>query len=205
MTFKLFGVPVKLHWSILIPFAFTLNSLESTLTLAALYVCVLIHEFGHVAMAQNWGINCSRITLLCFGGAAELDEEPRTPAEEFSIAFAGPVVSAILTAIGFGACLFVYGEPNSVPHWMLVFTLINGMILVFNMIPAFPMDGGRILRSFLWYVSSYRTATRISVVLSVLLSGVGVVAAAQYGNWSLGLISVVVGLLAMSYWNQEKT
>jgi Zn-dependent protease len=132
------------------------------ITTFAFFGCIVLHELGHAVVAQNAGIPLRGITLFMFGGVAQLEGEPTSAGSEFTMAIAGPIVSAILAAI-FGG-LWIVGKSES---WgaPLVLTLrqlmlVNVMVLVFNLIPAFPLDGGRVLRSILWAVThSLRRAT----------------------------------------------
>lgn len=118
-----------------------------------LFASVVLHEFGHAMMARQVGLSIRGITLFFFGGVAEMDSEPPSPAAEFLVAIAGPAVSFLL-AIG---CFLSYGL-----FWGLAVSpaalgvleylgLINLVLLIFNLVPAYPLDGGRVLRSMLWF------------------------------------------------------
>jgi Zn-dependent protease len=131
-------------------------------TALAYFGCILLHELGHATVARATGLPIRGITLFIFGGVAELGEEPKTPGGEFVMAIAGPIVSAVLgclflAAFAVGTHLDWPAPPLAVFHWLGV---INLMLLAFNMIPGFPLDGGRVLRSILWGVSgNVRKAT----------------------------------------------
>jgi Zn-dependent protease/predicted transcriptional regulator len=121
-------------------------------TALCFFVCIVLHELGHALVAQKIGINIRGITLFLFGGVAELEGEPTSAAGEFFMAIAGPAVSAalavifvILATLGF----FAEWAPEVVAIFQRLFW-INAVVLVFNLIPAFPLDGGRVLRSILW-------------------------------------------------------
>lgn len=114
---------------------------------------ILLHELAHALTARQYGVGTRRITLFIFGGVAELDDEPPTPAAEFVIAGAGPAASLLL------AGAFLVGGPvvliatssvaaASVAMWL---AQVNLVVALFNLIPAFPLDGGRVLRSILWW------------------------------------------------------
>jgi Zn-dependent protease len=118
----------------------------------AFFVCILLHEAGHALVARYYGMPVRGITLFMFGGVAELGREPDSAWHEFAMAIAGPLVSLVL-AIGFGlAGLFgtVLNWPTPIYLVLNYLAAINLTVLIFNMIPAFPLDGGRVLRSVLW-------------------------------------------------------
>ena len=124
-------------------------------TALAFFSCILLHELGYAVVARARGMPIRGITLFLFGGVAELGAEPSSAQTELFMAVAGPVVSVIL-AIGFWL-LAVAGFNGGWPHAVVIVLgylgAINGMVLVFNLIPAFPLDSGRVLRSILWSVT----------------------------------------------------
>src|SRR5262249_17015606 len=130
-----------------------------------LFLCVVLHEFGHAFAAKAFGINTPDITLLPIGGVARLERMPEEPVQELIIAVAGPLVNVVI-ALG----LFVAGgsqallNPSSVEGGGLVAQLltINIMLVLFNLLPAFPMDGGRVLRALLATRMSYARATQVA-------------------------------------------
>jgi len=137
-----------------------------------LFFCILVHEFAHALVARRHGVRVGSVTLFVFGGVGDLRDEPPTPAAEFWIAVAGPATSAALAvacAVPFATGLTLPAIADGLLHWLL---FANTLIAIFNMVPAFPLDGGRVLRSMLWRATgSLRRATRIS---SSLGRGVGV-------------------------------
>jgi Zn-dependent protease len=168
--FRLLGIPVSVDaswlaifalvtWSLanqfhgrvpgLAPWAYWIMGLATGL---AFFVCIVLHEFGHAIAARAFGMPIRGITLFLFGGVAELGGEPPSARCELVVAIAGPIVSAILSAI-FGA-LSIAGEgvgwPSSVTVCFLFLAGINLTVLLFNLVPAFPLDGGRVLRAILW-------------------------------------------------------
>ena len=130
-----------------------------------LFLCVVLHEFGHAFAAKAFGINTPDITLLPIGGVARLERMPEEPVQELIIAVAGPLVNVVI-ALG----LFVAGgfhallNPSNVEGGGLVAQLltINIMLVLFNLLPAFPMDGGRVLRALLATRLSYARATQVA-------------------------------------------
>src|SRR5919106_2375260 len=123
------------------------------------FASVLAHELSHAIVARRFGLKVQGITLFIFGGATSIDEDSRTPREEAWIALAGPVTSLLIGAVLLGADLLV-AQPQvaALLGWL---GFINVLLGLFNLIPGFPMDGGRVLRAFLWRVRGARlVATR---------------------------------------------
>jgi Zn-dependent protease len=145
-----------------------------------LFVSVAIHELGHSWTAMRYGIRTESITLWILGGLASLSEMPKEWNREFWIAIAGPITSLLVA----GVCLLgVTAVPASAPVLVFVvgwLAVTNVVLAVFNLVPAFPMDGGRILRaalaSRLSYTSATRVAARIGTIFAVLFAVVGVLA-----------------------------
>lgn len=127
-----------------------------------LFFSVLLHEFGHAVTAQKLGIPVVSITLFIFGGVAAISQDAESPGDEFKIAIAGPIVS-VLTGVFFGAIWVVFGGLNPQLAALVGYiALINIVLAVFNMIPGFPLDGGRVLRAIIWKLTnSVRKSTRI--------------------------------------------
>jgi Zn-dependent protease len=164
-----------------------------------LFVCVLLHELGHALVARGYGIPVSRLILFIFGGLAQMAGEPRRPAVEFQMALAGPLVSALIAAACFAAAgAMPLASPlhlaaAAILHYL---ALINAAILVFNLLPGFPLDGGRLLRAALWaWTGSFRRATRmasaVGAAFGLLLVALGVVVVLK-GSWG-GLWYVFLG------------
>jgi Zn-dependent protease len=141
-----------------------------------LFVSIIIHEFSHSLVARKYGLEIKGITLFIFGGVAEMKDEPNSPKTEFFMAIAGPIASFLLSIL----FAVLYQVANilelSIP---IIGTLgylsaINMMLAVFNMVPAFPTDGGRILRSLLWWIKgdihwATQLASRISLVFAIAI------------------------------------
>jgi Zn-dependent protease len=184
---RLFGIPISVDASWLIILAlitWTLSKavferelpdlskgerlLLGLVTALAFFLCIVLHELGHALVARSAGIPIRGITLFLFGGVAELTGEPLSAASEFRMAIAGPLVSAVLGATFW--ILSVIGASQGWPRPLdLVFEYlfwINLIVLVFNLIPAFPLDGGRVFRSIVWGITrNLRRATRWAAAL----------------------------------------
>lgn len=127
-----------------------------------LFVCVVLHEFGHALTAKAFGINTPDITLLPIGGVARLERMPEEPGQELAIAAAGPMVNVIIVLGAFaGGARFHY--PPDLQHGFISGLLtINAVLVLFNLLPAFPMDGGRVLRALLAIRMPYARATQVA-------------------------------------------
>lgn len=178
---SMFGTGIYIHWSFLLApvYAFIHESVTSDLAtgvfvasiIVCVFACILLHEMGHALAARLFGIGTRDITLYAIGGLARLDRMSEKPHEELVIALAGPAVNVVI-AIFFG---FVIGvglllDPGFVRESLtgrFIFYLAAGNILLvlFNMIPAFPTDGGRVLRSLLAMRLGHLNATRIAAWL----------------------------------------
>ncbi|HEX8114289.1 MAG TPA: site-2 protease family protein, partial [Kofleriaceae bacterium] len=135
---------------------------------------VLLHELGHALVARRYGVHVSGIELSFFGGAAKMVEMPRSANHEIAIAAAGPAVSLMLTGVGFGLGALAPFSPLG--EWLLKIGGINLMLAAFNLIPALPMDGGRILRAALTRRMDFVRATDIAVdIARVVAIGFGVI------------------------------
>ena len=117
-----------------------------------LFGSVLFHEMAHALTARQYGVGTRRITLFIFGGVAELEDEPPTPMAEFVIALAGPAASLLATGGFMLLAPVVLALSGSIPASMAVIWVgkMNLILALFNLIPAFPLDGGRVLRAILW-------------------------------------------------------
>ncbi len=159
----------------------------NTASLLAVFVCVALHELGHALAARGYGIRTRDITLHPIGGVARLERMPEKPSAEIAIALAGPAVNVALAAV-FGGLWFAgqsfLGPMGSAAGWVSDFigrlALANVVLVVFNLIPAFPMDGGRVLRASLSWVTSRETATNIA-------GWVGAGFAVLFGLYGFGL------------------
>src|SRR5918997_6025447 len=201
---RAFGIDVKVHWTFLLLLAFFgftayQNSgrfaiaLVTVGVIVALFVCVLLHEYGHSLVAQRLGIEIGDITLLPIGGLARLKSLPEKPWDEVKIAIAGPLVNVVLAPLFFGVAILLGGgitmPPNilegvqSAAQVFVYLGFINVALVVFNLIPAFPMDGGRVLRGLL--------ATRLGPVRATDISS----AVGQF----FAILFILVGFLGQNF------
>ncbi|WP_421699325.1 site-2 protease family protein [Ancylobacter sp.] len=168
---------------------------------ALLFLCVLLHEFGHIFAARRYGVKTPEVTLWPFGGIARLERIPEKPSEELVVALAGPAVNVVIAAV---LLLFLDGnvgvehiESIENPQVSLLAKLAaaNIFLVVFNLIPAFPMDGGRVLRALLAMRMSHAQATQTAASIGQGLAiGLGVLGI--FGNPMLIIIAVFVFLAA---------
>ncbi len=185
-----------------------------TLFLLAIFFCILLHEFGHIVMARRFGVRTPEVLLSPIGGLARLERMPDEPGQELLVALAGPAVTAVIVAVlwatlaltGGSAEPVLFGEaalPNLVPGLMWV----NIYLLVFNLIPAFPMDGGRVLRALLarrkGMVAGTRIAVRIGQGFAIALGVFALLG--PYPNFILLLIAGFIFLAAQAETSMVET
>lgn len=198
------GIDIKLDWSVAILvlmlfngvgslFAVKLAELGPTVSTVATLIAivgilasVLAHELGHAYVGQKFGLTFHSITLHAFGGAANMSSRMPSAKGEFFIAVAGPIVSVVLgVLLGFSAVGTLFAFRDTFPaltfclfHILSSLSAINVSLGIFNMLPAFPLDGGRVLRSAVWkYTGSYLKATELAaksgVIFGSMLVGCG--------------------------------
>ncbi|CAN7375479.1 site-2 protease family protein [Pararhizobium sp. LjRoot235] len=144
---------------------------EGVAFIVCVFACVVLHEFGHIAAARHFGIKTPDITLLPIGGVARLERNPSEPLQELVIAVAGPLVNVMIAALLVAALGGVVGleqlaEPqNPRVSFLVRLAGVNIFLVLFNMIPAFPMDGGRVLRAILAWRWSWARATRVAATI----------------------------------------
>ncbi len=195
---RLFDIRVGVHVSWLAVYAFMSIALARGITTLprgeayafgavcglVLFASVVAHELAHALVARRFDVRTSAITLFLFGGVATLEEEPSSPKADALIALAGPGLSAALALVAFALLFavdrFVPGRFGTALGYLGTYVMLANVVLaVFNVIPAYPMDGGRVLRAFLWRrwrdrVAATNAASRIGMVFALLLAGVGV-------------------------------
>lgn len=175
---------------------------ENIALVILIFACVVAHEFGHALTARRYGIETPDITLLPIGGLARLQRMPENPGQEVLVALAGPMVNiviwAILILLGAQTQPPILTEGSSSPGAFLgAVAAINLFLAVFNLIPAFPMDGGRVLRALLSYGTDRVTATRIAAGAGqVVAFGFGLLGLTS-GNVILILIAIFIFMAAM--------
>jgi len=176
--FRVLGIDVEVHISLLILlllliYAFTVTPspfgfanfpfleriILSAASAIALFASILLHELSHSIFARRYGVKVKKIMLFIFGGVAMMESLPRKPKEEFTVAIAGPAASIGIAALSF---LLSFVPHGALSAFFTLFAYFNFILALFNLIPAFPMDGGRILRSFLAERMGYAKATRLA-------------------------------------------
>ncbi len=168
---KIAGITIQLHWTflalILLAFLFLFTSTQGLflfVLIVLLFVCVLIHELAHSIVSKRNGIKVKKIVLLPIGGASVIDLHKVSPKVEMKIAVWGPLAS-ILLGIAFYP-LYLYAPAGLLKEGLLFLFEINLLLGLFNLLPGFPLDGGRVLRSYLQGKHDYYDATRIAVKVS---------------------------------------
>ena len=190
--FKLFGIPVGAHWTFLFALAWMMLSGGGLIGLAfglLLFGSVLLHELGHSLVAQRLRVPIEGIDLHLFGGVAKMAGPPRSPRDEMWIAIAGPIVSLLL-AVGFSGWTFL--QPEAAPAWVSWIAGANWMLGLFNLLPALPMDGGRVFRAWLSKRKGLSEGTRLAVQANRFFA----VAMAVYGlfagnTWLLAMALLI--------------
>lgn len=168
--------------------------------MAGLFFSLLFHELSHSLVARRFGLPVGGITLFLFGGMAELQADPRQPREEFWMAIAGPVASVVLGAAFYlvSGAMASLGIPEPVTGVALYLGFINFLLAAFNMVPGFPMDGGRVLRAALWQWKgdlrwATRWASRLGEGFGLLLVVLGIYSFLS-GNFIGGMWWFLIGL-----------
>lgn len=218
---RLFGIPLEVDTSwffvfFLVASTLTLNYFPAALpdrgpvtyvalgffTSLAFFGSLVLHEIAHSLVARAGGLKISRVTLFLFGGVSQMEDEPKGPAHEFWMALAGPATSLVIAGL-FGAAAYgarAAGVADVV--WVPVeyLALINASLAVFNLLPGFPLDGGRVLRAVLWGVTkdllkATKWASRLGQGLGMLLIAVAVLGVLQ-GTFNLVWFAVMGWFLA---------
>jgi Zn-dependent protease/predicted transcriptional regulator len=211
--FRIFGFEVKIDWSWLILGALIVWSLATSLFPAwykglargdywamgvagavGLFLSIVFHELWHSLIARRFGLKMRGITLFLFGGVSEMTDEPPSPKAEFFLAIAGPASSVVLAVIFIAAGLVLRaGGPVTPANAVLSYLgVLNVVLAVFNLIPAFPLDGGRVLRAVLWGAwNDLRRATRAAARIG---AGLGA------GLMFLGVLQFLMGQSIGGIW-----
>ncbi len=177
-------------------------ALSGVALIMSVFGCVVLHELGHAFMARRFDIPTLDITMYPIGGVARLKRMPEKPKEEFLIAIAGPAVNLAIAGVlylvngMFGSSVTLFEAMTTQANILGLLMWINLSLVVFNMIPAFPMDGGRVLRAGLATQLDYRNATHIaSLIGQVLAVGFGIYGLFA-GLWSLPFIALFIFMAA---------
>ncbi|MFC1631974.1 site-2 protease family protein [Candidatus Omnitrophota bacterium] len=205
--FTLFGIAIRIHLTFLLlplivfitfsqEYGGYIYGLRGIFVVFLVFCCVVFHELSHSLQARRFGIGVEQIILLPIGGIAGMKSIPEKPSEEFKISLAGPAFNIILAIVLFLPAYYLLGPENlfrpGVETWIRTFAYafwINIMLAIFNLLPAFPMDGGRILRAFLASRMEYVKATRIAV-------GFGHTFAVLFGFWGLTSFNPILIIIA---------
>jgi len=165
--------------------------LVSGVTSVLFFISILIHEFGHSFLAIHYKIKVRRITLFIFGGIAEIANEPKKPIEEFWIAIAGPITSFLLSLI-FQLLSISYTNISPIHALFKYLALINFILAIFNLVPGFPLDGGRVLRSIIWYFTNdLEKSTKIAAAVGRFFGFMFIL---------LGFIQIMTGDVGNGIW-----
>ena len=178
---KIFGIPIEINVSWILIFAFITYLLAdmfgqsqptwpeaqrwgvAAVTSVLFFMSVLAHELTHSVVAERWGIPVRKITLFIFGGVSQLAHEARRPLIEFTVAVVGPLSSIALSGIFAGLWLLLRDVNTALSAVLFILAWVNLSLGVFNMLPGFPLDGGRVLRSAVWGLTgSYWRATQVA-------------------------------------------
>lgn len=209
------GVPIRLHFTALFLVIWIAGQVPDLLTALVistlLLASVALHELGHTVVAQRYGVTVQDILLTPIGGMARLRGLPENPRHEIRIALAGPYVSLLLAVSGFLLALLTLrlGLRLDLTAWMAG---INLMLFLFNLIPSFPMDGGRVLRGCLTRSKGALEATRLAAKIGKSISVAFIVFGFLSGRFSLALIGVFIMMSAgseyrmmqMKHWQEQQ-
>lgn len=205
---RLAGIPIEVHyswlvavglltWSLSFGFASTLGRTPAWVTLALalvtallFFASILLHEIGHAVVARREGLTVRSVTLFVFGGIARLEGEPRDARSEMRLAAAGPVVTLVLIAGAWIAAVWP-DQPATVRSVLDALMYANLAVLIFNLLPVLPLDGGRLLRAALWTWLGRERATAIAAGAGHVLAAVLVL---------VGILAVLSGAAVAGFW-----
>lgn len=211
---RFFGIAVYIHFTFFLLLAVLGASdwlrtrnvpsvIEGLAFFLSIFFCVLLHEYGHALMARRYGVKTKDIILLPIGGVARLERMPSKPSQELWVALAGPAVNVVIAALLFGVMLIfpalehmtAVDTGNVFPSeggFVARLAAVNVILVLFNLIPAFPMDGGRVVRAILAMRMDYARATRIAANLGQAMAVGFAVVGIMYGHVGLLFIAFFV-------------
>jgi Zn-dependent protease/CBS domain-containing protein len=206
------GIEVRIHATFLLLLAFyaysfyaqggTAAAVQAVVLISLIFFCVLLHEFGHAFAARMFGIHTPDITLLPIGGVARLERMPEKPSEEIIVAIAGPLVNVAICALLLPFVLAHELHPkmieSAVGNILPQLFIANVMLVGFNLIPAFPMDGGRVLRALLAMRMDYARATGVAASIGQSIAVVGGTYFLFHEPRMLALIALFIFIAAQS-------
>ncbi len=209
------GIGIFVHWTFFLLLAWVVYSymsagekgsvaLEGVIFVLAIFACVVLHELGHAMTGRHFGVQTRDITLLPIGGVARLESIPEVPMQEFWIAVAGPAVNVVIAGVLL-VIWFIAGDVARARDVTLVggpfvgrLIVVNVMLVLFNLLPAFPMDGGRVLRALLATRMSRVRATHIAATVGQFMAILFGIAGVFSGQWMLLFIALFVYLGAQA-------
>jgi Zn-dependent protease len=186
---KLFGIPIKIHITLVIflaLFLFSKQGIDGFFIMVAIFSSVLVHELGHALLAKSLGLPIVDISLYPFGGMARMAAPPKTTADEIKVAIIGPIVSLILAG-GFWLLAFSSQQPM-----LGILAQINLILGAFNLLPALPMDGGRIFRALLARKIGFYKATILAAKVARTFAVIMIILAYFYSIWLLVLAAFLL-------------
>lgn len=203
--FEIFGISIEIHITfLLLPLLFGfLAGLKGVVLIIGVFICVTLHELSHALQAKKFGVRVDSVVLLPIGGVAAMRSMPEKPSQEFRIAISGPLFNFVLAAILFypvyyllGPRIFFSPSLKSWPHTFAYLYWLNIILGIFNLLPAFPMDGGRVLRAFLAQRMGFQKATKIAVNFGHLFSILFVFWGIATSNFWLIIIAIFIYIAA---------